>query len=286
MDIEVTGEEKDLLKKVAAVSHELRIEAYVIGGFVRDKIFGRPTKDIDIVCIGDANLFANQLAMKFRQKPTVSHFKNFGTSQIKLGDVEIEFVGARTESYSRNSRKPTVEPGTLQDDQNRRDFTINALAISLNAETYGQLIDPFGGMADLENGIIKTPLEPVTTFSDDPLRMMRAIRFAAQLGFAIEAGTYEAISTSAHRIEIISGERIADELNKIVLSPKPSVGFKMLNDTGLLERFFPQMVALAGAEYIEGKGHKDNFTIPSRSSIILLKTPMTFGCGGLPSCMT
>ena len=259
MDIAVEQKELNLLHQIAEVAAENNMEAYLVGGFVRDKILQRPTKDIDIVCIGDAGHFANKVAEQFPGKPTVSHFKNFGTSHFKSGDIDIEFVGARTESYSRNSRKPVVQPGSLKDDQLRRDFTINAMAISLNAADFGKLIDPFNGIDDLDKGIIRTPLEPVKTFSDDPLRMMRAIRFASQLGFNIEEETYLAIKTSASRLSIISAERITDELNKIVMSKKPSVGFAMLFDTGLLPIFFPQMVALAGAEYIDGKGHKDNF---------------------------
>jgi putative nucleotidyltransferase with HDIG domain len=240
----------------------------VVGGFVRDKILGRNTKDIDVVCIGDGIALAHEAAMYFDNKPHVNFFKNFGTAQIKINDndssneeafIEIEFVGARKESYQFESRNPVVESGTLEDDQNRRDFTINAMAISLNQNNFGDLIDPFQGIADLENKIIKTPLQPVATFSDDPLRMMRAIRFAAQLNFEIEENTLAAIASMAKRIKIVSGERIAEELNKILLTKKPSVGFDLLYKTGLLQIIFPQMTALAGAEYIDGKGHKDNF---------------------------
>ncbi|HQR01421.1 MAG TPA: HD domain-containing protein, partial [Ferruginibacter sp.] len=202
---------------------------------------------------------AEKAAQKFNSRPEVHVFRNFGTAQIKFEDIEIEFVGARKESYNFDSRKPAVESGTLEDDQNRRDFTINALAISLNKPDYGTLIDPFDGIADLGRQIIQTPLAPAQTFSDDPLRMMRAIRFASQLGFSIEQKTWEAIAESAKRISIVSGERIADELNKILLSKKPSVGFDLLYKSGLLQIIFPQMVELAGAEYIDGKGHKDNF---------------------------
>ncbi|MEX1203568.1 MAG: HD domain-containing protein, partial [Ferruginibacter sp.] len=226
---------------------------------VRDKIMGRPTKDIDIVCIGDGILLAQKVAANFYPTPSVNVFKNFGTAQIKTVDAEIEFVGARKESYRSESRKPAVIPGTLKDDQNRRDFTINAMAISLNKENYGQLIDPFGGMNDIEAKIIKTPLEPGKTFSDDPLRMMRGIRFAAQLHFNIAPETLQSIMLNAHRIGIISKERITDELNKILMCKKPSIGFDLLYKSGLLQLIFPQMVALAGAEYIDGKGHKDNF---------------------------
>lgn len=232
---------------------------YLIGGFVRDKIIGRPTKDADIVCLGDGIALAEAVASRFQPKPAVAFFKTFGTAQIKLPDMEIEFVGARRESYSRNSRKPEVEPGTLEDDQNRRDFTINALAVSLNKEDYGMLIDPFNGLRDIRLKMIQTPLPPDQTFSDDPLRMMRAIRFAAQLHFTIADATFEAIRRNARRIKIVSQERITDELNKIMLSKRPSLGWDLLYKSGLLELIFPQMVDLHGAEYIDGKGHKDNF---------------------------
>lgn len=259
MYIDCTDKELFILKKIAHAAEELGVPCYLIGGFVRDKILKRPTKDIDIVCVGDGIALAEKAAQKFNSRPEVHFFRNFGTAQIKFEDIEIEFVGARKESYNFDSRKPAVESGTLEDDQNRRDFTINALAISLNKPDYGTLIDPFDGIADLGRQIIQTPLAPVQTFSDDPLRMMRAIRFASQLGFSIEQKTWEAIAESAKRISIVSGERIADELNKILLSKKPSVGFDLLYKSGLLQIIFPQMVELAGAEYIDGKGHKDNF---------------------------
>lgn len=233
--------------------------AFVIGGFVRDKIIGRQTKDADIVCLGDGILLANKVAERFSPKPKVAFFKNFGTAQIKLDDFEIEFVGARKESYRTESRNPEVEPGTLADDQNRRDFTINALAVSLNEKDYGELIDPFNGLRDIELKIIRTPLDPLKTFSDDPLRMMRAIRFAAQLSFTIEENTYQGIIDNKDRIKIITQERITDELNKIMLSKKPSIGWDLLYRSGLLKIIFPQMVELVGAEYIDGIGHKDNF---------------------------
>ncbi len=232
---------------------------YLIGGFVRDKILGRQTKDMDIVCIGDGIELASRAAEKFSPRPEVNFFKNFGTAQIKTEALEIEFVGARKESYNYDSRKPSVQSGTLEDDQNRRDFTINALAISLNEKDFGELLDPFNGIADLGSKIIKTPLAPAQTFSDDPLRMMRAIRFATQLNFTIEKKTFDAIGENAERIKIVSAERIADELNKILLSAKPSIGFDLLYKSGLLKIIFPQMVDLAGAEYIDGMGHKDNF---------------------------
>jgi putative nucleotidyltransferase with HDIG domain len=259
MFVECTDAELLIFKRVSEAAELLGTEAYAIGGFVRDKILGRPTKDIDIVCTGDGIELAQKVAAFFNPRPAVTVFKTFGTAQIKLDDEEIEFVGARKESYSSNSRKPAVEPGSIQDDQNRRDFTINALAISLNKKNHGELIDPFGGIKDLDERIIKTPLDPDSTFSDDPLRMMRAIRFAAQLHFVITPETFASIIKNADRIKIISKERIADELNKILLSSKPSIGFDLLYKSGLLQIIFPQMVALAGAEYIDGKGHKDNF---------------------------
>jgi len=232
---------------------------YLIGGFVRDKLIGRKTKDADIVCVGDGILLAHKVAERFNPKPIVSYFKNFGTAHIKLDEFEIEFVGARRESYRAESRNPDVEPGSLEEDQLRRDFTINALAISLNDKDYGTLIDPFNGRADLERKIIQTPLDPEKTFDDDPLRMMRAIRFATQLNFTIESKTFEAIRHHTDRIKIITQERITEELNKILLSPKPSIGLDLLYRSGLLKLIFPQLVDLAGAEYIDGLGHKDNF---------------------------
>lgn len=233
---------------------------YLIGGFVRDKILDRPTKDADIVCVGDGLRLAKLVSEQFSPAPKVSYFKNFGTAHFRLADgFDLEFVGARKESYRSHSRNPEVAPGTIIDDQNRRDFTINALAISLNKEDFGTLVDPFDGITDLKARIIKTPMDPAQTFSDDPLRMMRAVRFATQLDFRIEKGTMDAIRDNAERIKIVSQERITDELNKIILTKKPSIGFKLLFDTGILQHIFPQMVDLAGAEFIEGKGHKDNF---------------------------
>lgn len=259
MDINCTAAELALLQKIAAAGEALQMPCYLVGGFVRDKILGRPTKDMDVVCLGDGIALAHQVAQQFDPKPMVNFFKNFGTAQLVTDSTEIEFVGARKESYRSDSRKPEVTPGTLQDDQNRRDFTINAMAISLNKADFGSLIDPFNGMADLEAGRIVTPLAPLETFSDDPLRMMRAIRFATQLHFAIDPVTLEAIANNAQRIKIVSGERITEEINKILLSPKPSIGFDLLYKSGLLKIIFPQMVDLAGAEYIDGMGHKDNF---------------------------
>lgn len=260
MEINCTDKELFLLRKVANAAEKLGVETYLIGGFVRDKILDRETKDADIVCVGDGIELAKETARQFNPAPQVDYFKNFGTAHIKVtNDFDIEFVGARKESYQFDSRKPEVEPGTIVDDQNRRDFTINALAISLNKKDYGKLIDPFNGMKDLGDKIIRTPLEPAETFSDDPLRMMRAIRFATQLNFIIEEKTWQGIKDSAPRIKIISQERITDELNKIIASPKPSIGFDLLYKSGLLQIIFPAMVDLAGAEYKDGHGHKDNF---------------------------
>lgn len=247
-----------VFKVVSSVVTEYNLEAYVIGGFVRDLILERPSKDIDIVVVGNGLDLAEKAAKILRVKK-VSFFKNFGTAQFKYKDLDVEFVGARKESYQRDSRNPIVEEGTLADDQNRRDFTINALAISLHADNFGELIDPFGGIKDLENGILKTPLDPDTTFSDDPLRMMRAVRFASQLNFKIENSCMESILKNSERLSIISQERITDELNKIILSDEPSRGFKLLNSTRLLHQFFPEMIKLQGIETIEGKSHKDNF---------------------------
>ncbi|MCP9767410.1 HD domain-containing protein [Lacihabitans sp. LS3-19] len=244
---------------IAVSSKHLGIESYVVGGFVRDLILNRPNKDIDFVCVGSGIELAKATAALIDEDLHVNYFKNFGTAQFNFGEYDIEFVGARKESYRSDSRKPLVEDGTLEEDQNRRDFTINAMGISLNPENFGDLIDPFGGVADIENKIIKTPLEPETTFSDDPLRMMRAIRFASQLGFDIETNTFLAIKAMAKRIEIISQERITDEMNKIILSKTPSYGFKLLQQTGLLDIIFPELVNLMGVETMDGKGHKDNF---------------------------
>lgn len=258
MDIPLQEEELSILKSIAAAGEALNTRVYLIGGFVRDKIMQRATKDMDVVCLGDGIALAHQVAKQHGDVP-VSFFKNFGTAQLYIGEVQIEFVGARKESYRSNSRKPDVVPGTLEDDQFRRDFTINAMAIGLSADDFGKCIDPFNGREDILQKRLVTPLDPDTTFSDDPLRMMRAIRFASQLHFNIDPVTFEAIRRNAHRIKIVSGERIADELNKILLSDKPSKGFHLLYESGLLKIIFPQMVDLAGAEYIDGKGHKDNF---------------------------
>lgn len=260
MEIQFTAKEEKAFHTIAAAAESLDMPCYLIGGFVRDKILGRPTKDADFVCVGDALQLATIAAKAFKPQPKVSLFKTFGTAHFRLADgFDLEFVGARKESYQRHSRKPEVEPGSIEDDQNRRDFTINALAVSLAKENFGELVDPFSGIDDLKQQLIRTPLDPDQTFSDDPLRMMRAIRFACQLKFRIYPETFDAIKRNKERIKIISQERITDELNKIILSEKPSIGFKLLYDSELLHIIFPQMVDLAGAEFIEGKGHKDNF---------------------------
>jgi poly(A) polymerase len=273
MQLSFSEPELRIFRKIAVSARELQVQCYLTGGFVRDKIIGRPTKDADIVCTGDGIALAEKVAEKFQPKPTVAFFKNFGTAQIKIenplplnpenrtagGSFEIEFVGARKESYRQDSRKPAVAKGTLADDQNRRDFTINALAVSLNEEDFGTLIDPFSGLEDIREKIIQTPLEPLQTFSDDPLRMLRAIRFATQLAFTITPKTFAAIRENAGRIRIVSQERITDELNKIMLCKKPSLGWDLLSSCGLLEIIFPQLMLLHGAEYVDGKGHKDNF---------------------------
>lgn len=247
-----------VFKTVASEATRMGYETYVVGGFVRDLLLKRACKDIDFVCVGSGIQLAEAVANELGNVP-VSTFKNFGTAMIKFDDFDLEFVGARKESYRSDSRKPIVEDGTLEDDQKRRDFTINAMAISLNEKTYGELIDPFGGVAHLAKKIIQTPLNPEITFSDDPLRMLRAVRFASQLNFDIEADTFEAIIKNTSRLKIISMERISEELNKIILSPVPSYGFKLLFHSGLLKEFFPEMVALHGVEYVDNKAHKDNF---------------------------
>ncbi len=244
---------------IAEAAHELNIATYAIGGFVRDIILNRPCKDIDIVAVGSGIDLANLVAKKIGKKTKVTVFKNFGTAMLNYQDYEVEFVGARKESYNRNSRKPIVEDGTLKDDQNRRDFTINALTISLNNHNLGELLDPFKGLKDIENKILRTPLDPDITYSDDPLRMMRAIRFATQLNFTIDSESLKSIKNNKERIKIVSKERVIDELNKIILSPTPSVGFKLLFDTGLLKIIFPELDNLKGIEIINGKSHKDNF---------------------------
>lgn len=254
-----TEKERYIFRKIADAAGYMGVNCYLVGGFVRDKLLGRETNDIDVVCVGDGIGLAQKASRQFKPIPKVSVFKNYGTAHFHFEGLDIEFVGARKESYGYHSRNPQVTDGTLQDDQNRRDFTINALAVSLNKEDYGTLIDPFDGRSDLEKKILKTPLSPGQTFSDDPLRMMRAIRFASQLQFVIEESTWTGIKENVDRIRIVSQERITDELNKILLSGKPSVGLELLYQCGLLHLIFPQMVDLAGAEYIDGMGHKDNF---------------------------
>jgi poly(A) polymerase len=244
---------------IGKCADELGVEAYLIGGFVRDIFLERQSKDIDVVAVGKGIDLATKVKEHLGDEAHLSIFKNFGTAQIKYKELEIEFVGARKESYDRNSRKPVVEDGTLRDDQLRRDFTINALAIGVSKLNFGKLLDPFDGMNDMSHKIIRTPLDPAITYSDDPLRMMRAIRFASQLGFTIEENSFKAISENKQRIDIVSKERITDELNKIILSPTPSYGFKLLFDTGLLHLIFPEMVKLQGVDTIKGLSHKDNF---------------------------
>lgn len=250
---------QDIFKIIKECSDELEVDAYAIGGYVRDIFLKRESKDIDIVTVGKGIDLASLLHKKLGKESHLATFKNFGTAQVKFNDLEIEFVGARKESYNRGSRKPVVEDGSLEDDQNRRDFTINALAIGLSKNNYGELLDPFDGIKDLENKLIRTPLDPDITYSDDPLRMMRAIRFATQLNFSIHPDSFNAISKNKERIGIVSAERITDELNKIILSPIPSIGFKLLFDSGLLHLIFPEMVKLQGTETIKGLSHKDNF---------------------------
>ena len=248
-----------IFRTISEAADQMQQETYVIGGYVRDLFLNRPSKDIDIVTVGSGINLAKEVAKKIKPRPSVNIFKNFGTAMVKTDDLELEFVGARKESYRKNSRKPLVENGTLEDDQNRRDFTINTLALGLNKNNYGELTDPFDGLTDLKNKIIRTPLDPSVTFSDDPLRMMRAIRFSTQLGFKIHAESLQAIAKNRQRIKIISAERITDELNKIMLANKPSVGFILMEETGLLQIIFPELQALKGVEEVKGVGHKDNF---------------------------
>ncbi len=259
MTFEFSTQELAVLNLVKDAAKEIKVEAYAVGGFTRDKILNRPVKDIDFVCVGSGIALAKSVAKLLPGNPKVSIFKNFGTAMVHYKDLELEFVGARKESYNRDSRKPIVEDGTLEDDQNRRDFTINAMGISLGSESFGELVDPFDGIGDINRKIIKTPLEPGITFSDDPLRMLRAIRFATQLNFKIDTVTFNAIKENASRIKIISYERITAELNKIILADQPSIGFKLLFESNLLQEFFPEMVALYGVDYENGLGHKDNF---------------------------
>lgn len=263
MDIQCNEAEIFIFKKIAAAAEKTGMECYAIGGFVRDKIIGRDIKDIDLVCTGDGIKLAEEAAKSFSPEPQVSVFKTFGTAQFRVNInnsiIGLEFVGARKESYSTETRNPAVTQGSLEDDRLRRDFTINAMSIRVDENNFGALIDPFNGYNDLQEKVIRTPLPPAQTFIDDPLRMMRAIRFASQLQFHIEPGTLQAITDNASRISIITKERISEELNKILLSAKPSVGFDLLYKTGLLQLIFPQMTLLAGAEFVDGFGHKDNF---------------------------
>ncbi|MFT5748371.1 MAG: poly(A) polymerase [Paraglaciecola sp.] len=259
MVFNIEEHERKIFNQISKAAADLGFPAYVVGGYVRDRLLGRPSKDMDIVCVGSGIKLAQNVASYLRPIPRVTVFKRFGTAMLKHKDLEVEFVGARKESYRADSRKPSVEEGSLEDDQNRRDFTINALAVSLNEQDFGHIVDPFNGLGDMESKILKTPLEPGKTFSDDPLRMMRGIRFATQLNFELEENTLQAISKYRNRINIVSQERITTELNKILAAPKPSVGFKLLFDTGLLEIIFPEMAALHGVDYKNGKGHKDNF---------------------------
>lgn len=255
----ITEEEQRIFKIIQKAAISLGVPTFVVGGYVRDRLLARETKDLDIVCVGDGIRLASEVAGYLRPIPRVTVYKRFGTAMLRHLDREIEFVGARKESYRSDSRKPSVENGSLEDDQNRRDFTINALAVSLNEDDYGQIIDPFNGLVHLEEKIIKTPLEPGRTFSDDPLRMMRAIRFSAQLDFQISEETLKAISKYRNRIDIVSQERITVEINKILLCQRPSKGFRLLFQTGLLQIIFPELAALEGVEIINGIGHKDNF---------------------------
>lgn len=278
-----------IIKKCAT---NLNVETYVIGGYVRDILLQRPSKDIDVVVVGSGIEMAEAVSKELGKGTHLAVYKNFGTAQVHKKDIEVEFVGARKESYQRDSRKPIVEDGTLEDDQNRRDFTINALALSLNEQNFGELVDPFNGLKDLEMKIIRTPLDPDITFSDDPLRMMRAIRFATQLNFYIESKTFEAIERNKKRIDIISKERIVDELNKIILSNKPSIGFKLLEESGLLEIIFPEMQALKKNETIENQSHKDNFlhtltvldNVAQKSDNLWLRWAAIFHDIGKPIC--
>ncbi len=251
--------DKDIFHTISEAADSLQLECYVVGGYVRDLFLERPSNDIDVVVVGSGIQVASELKKMLGKKAHLSVFRNFGTAQVKYKDTEVEFVGARKESYQHDSRKPIVEDGTLEDDQNRRDFTINALAVCLNKDRFGELVDPFDGVYDMEDGIIATPLDPDVTFSDDPLRMMRCVRFATQLNFQIEPETYEALSRNADRLKIISGERIADEMNKIMLSKHPSSGFYYLKDTGLLELIMPELCAMDKVETRNGRAHKNNY---------------------------
>ncbi|SHN13327.1 tRNA nucleotidyltransferase/poly(A) polymerase [Cyclobacterium lianum] len=259
MNLKSSLDKISIFQQVGTVADQLGMETYLVGGYVRDILLERPSKDIDFVCIGDGIRLAQAVSRSLENRPAVSVFKNFGTAMIRIDDWEVEFVGARKESYQTASRKPKVEAGTLQEDQERRDLTINTLGVAVNKENYGTLLDPFEGLKDLKRKVIRTPTDPNITFSDDPLRMLRAVRFAAQLKFDIAPDTFEGIIRNASRLSIISGERIIDELNKIIMTDKPSYGFKLLFVSGLLKEFFPEMVALQGVDSVGDKSHKDNF---------------------------
>lgn len=251
--------DKDIFHLIGDAADELSLDCYVVGGYVRDIFLERPSNDIDVVVVGSGIKVADALRRKLGRKAHISVFRNFGTAQVKYKNMEVEFVGARRESYSHDSRKPIVEDGTLEDDQNRRDFTINALAVCLNKDRFGEIVDPFYGLLDMEDGVIRTPLDPDITFSDDPLRMMRCVRFATQLRFYIDEETFDALERNADRIKIISGERISEELNKIMMTAQPSRGFVDLQRCGLLKLILPELAALDVVETKNGKGHKNNF---------------------------
>ena len=279
--------DRDIFHQISEAADRLGVECYVVGGYVRDIFLERPSNDIDVVVVGSGIAVAEQLKRMLGRKAHLSVFKNFGTAQVKFHqngvECEVEFVGARKESYSHDSRKPVVEDGTLEDDQNRRDFTINAMAICLNKDRFGELVDPFNGLADLEDGIIATPLDPEITFSDDPLRMMRCIRFATQLNFQIEDETFEALEQMADRIKIVSGERIKDELNKIIMAPHPSIGFECLQRSGLLQIILPELSALDIVDQKNGRAHKNNFyhTLEVLENVIKSPNPQPPNSGGL-----
>ena len=269
--------DQEIFHQISAVADRLGVECYVVGGYVRDIFLERPSDDIDVVVVGSGIEVASALKKELGRKAHLSVFRNFGTAQVKFHDMEVEFVGARKESYSHDSRKPLVEDGTLEDDQNRRDFTINAMAICLNKSRFGELVDPFNGIADLQDRIIATPLDPEVTFSDDPLRMMRCIRFATQLHFQIEEETFEALERMADRIKIVSGERIEVELNKIMMAPHPSIGFEYLQRSGLLQLILPELAALDIVEKRDGRAHKNNFyhTLEVLENVVANSQPST-----------
>ncbi len=268
--------DQEIFHQISEAADRLGLECYVVGGYVRDIFLERPSNDIDVVVVGSGISVAQELKRMLGRKAHLSVFKNFGTAQVKFSKSEVEFVGARRESYSHDSRKPIVEDGTLEDDQNRRDFTINAMAICLNKDRFGELVDPFNGLADLEDGIIATPLEPDITFSDDPLRMMRCIRFATQLNFQIEDETFVALERMADRIKIVSGERIKDELNKIIMAPHPSIGFEYLQRCGLLQIILPELSALDIVDQKNGRAHKNNFyhTLEVLENVVKSEAPL------------